>query len=251
MHLFWSFILDVRSVLSWIAKAAFAAPLVPIVVNLGPPWYAGGYVNNKSTIIIVTAIVQAFALTSTFFLYQSNPSRISTRRILVSLIISVSFLLLYVVGLTVITEIQPNTSNRLPSGLSYTDKFIMILESNSGNIVQSKEEFGNDPFRIYNSPGVYFSLIAMPLCWLVFFGSFMFYLGIFSIHTGWQGGKDPIEILGLADDITSKLRADGIRTVSDLTSKTLMELKELEGIGQGKANTIVKGLATKGLKLRE
>lgn len=251
MHLFWSYILDVHSVLSWIAKAAFVAPLVPIVVNLGPPWYAGGYVNNNSTIIILTAIVQAFALTSTFYFYHKHPNKISTRVILVSLITSISFLLLYVIGLTVLTEIQPNTSNRLPTGLSYSDKFNILLESNSGNIVQTKEEFGNDPFRIYNPPGVYFSLVAMPLCWLLFFGTLMFYLGTFSIHTGWQGGKEPFEVLGLSDDISAKLRAASIKSVSDLTSKTIKQLKELDGIGPAKANIILQALKAKGFSLRE
>jgi hypothetical protein len=67
---FWSFAKDFKSVTAWIAKAAIAAPLADIVVNIGPPW------PSRIAVAILLCIVEVIVLMYSFEFWRKGSPRI-------------------------------------------------------------------------------------------------------------------------------------------------------------------------------
>jgi hypothetical protein len=67
---FWDFAKDFKSVSGWVAKAAVAAPLADIVLNIGPPW------PSRPSVAILLCIVEVVVLMYSFEFWRHGSPRI-------------------------------------------------------------------------------------------------------------------------------------------------------------------------------
>ncbi len=87
---FWQFTKDFKSVTAWIAKAAVAAPLVDIILNIGPPW------PSRVAVAILTCVVEVLVLMYSFEFWRRGSPRISEIRNVMRFGIG-SFVLMFIV----------------------------------------------------------------------------------------------------------------------------------------------------------
>jgi hypothetical protein len=74
---FWEFAGDFKSVSAWVAKAAVAAPLTDILLNIGPPW------PSRIGVAILVCIVEVLVLMYSFeFWRNASPAVKDVRRVM-------------------------------------------------------------------------------------------------------------------------------------------------------------------------
>jgi hypothetical protein len=244
---FWEYARDFRTLLGWTVKSAFAAPLVPILLNLGPPWDAGSPGAAKGAVAILTAIAQMFGLTSAFAFgsaWTADGAKTVLRRSL--WVGSVSFLL-YLAAFVFLTEqpSPPREPQRYVTGFLKTKAYYIILPEAANSPEDAKDFLGRDPVRIWEPWTVYVSLFIVSVTWLVFFGSLAFYIGAFIrgipiLRDDSDSVQDRRSIyeLGLPVGLRHDLEAAGIVTIGDLVSKTEGELLQMPRIGEAKVESI-------------
>jgi hypothetical protein len=74
---FWQFARDFQTVPAWVAKAAVAAPLLDILLSLGPPW------PNRISVAVAVCVVEMVILMYSFeFWRRGAPAIVDVRRVL-------------------------------------------------------------------------------------------------------------------------------------------------------------------------
>lgn len=252
---FWRFLSDFDSVFGWAIKASFAAPLAPVAVGLGPPWDGTSPLAEKATIVLLTAIVQILAVTGAFFIFPPmQPNKV--RRILATALISslvamFAYLLLFVL----LTELQPEQSNRMISGWWYSERFIVTL-LDGGDIETAKLGCGYKPLQMYVPWTVWVSFFLVLFSWLGFFASIIFYLGLFVKHIAAlrqdaQVDDRALVTLGLSSGVLKLLHESEIHTVGDLCALSERQVRHSLRGSDEKYAELISALNKIGINLRQ
>lgn len=240
---FLKFVADCRSLMGWIVKAGFAAPLLPLILNLGPPFEGGTPTAGKAAVALLTAIVQMFALTSAFAfgVKWADEGRAVLKK---ALVFGIGWLLAYVTMLLLLTEVPPSVPQRYVAGFIRTSQYMVVLDE-LGDPEKAKDALGRNPLRIWEPWTVYVSYVLVNLTWLTFFGVLTFYVGAFVMvlrktnAASLPGTERSIYELRLPKNIQRDLEAAGIITISDLLTRTREELLRLPRIGEARVAAIV------------
>jgi hypothetical protein len=77
----------------------------------------------------------------------------------------------FITLMSIYTEVDPETSTRVPVGLTYSNDFLTLLPSNGGNYATTKEDLEYDPSRIYQPWSVYAAKAILLGAWSMLFAS--------------------------------------------------------------------------------
>ena len=168
---FWSFVRDFKSVESWVAKSAVAAPLIDLVLNIGSPWPTRIGVTTLICVIEICILMYAFE-----FWRRSKPKLRKTMR--ASLIVFFLILPVHLSLFSVFVQDNPDMFHRDVIGFRLDPG---IEEwSNAQTTPHSPGElltfFERDPMNIWQPWSVHVARLAVLSTWLAFwffFGSFV------------------------------------------------------------------------------
>jgi len=253
MRRFIQFANNFQSTIGLSAKLGLALPILPILIGLEPPWDGQNKIQEKCTIGLLTLVVQIIALTSVYVLLQKkSPAELRTS-FKWSLAIAIAGFVGYLVTFVLLTELQPDTSNRLISGFLPSKYFESVLEENNGDMHQSKLDFGYDPLRIYKPWTVWSSMLLVLGCWLAFFGTFVFYLGSFVQTTAQEPSitdDRALVVLNLVVGVRNKLQQHGVETVGDVCALNQRQLRLYLDDSEEAYNCVIESLSLYGIALR-
>jgi hypothetical protein len=239
----------------WTLWGSFAAPLIPLLLGLGPPWNGSSPIMEKGAVFLITAIVQLLAVTAAFFIVPPlNPNRM--RRVMAAgLGVCVTAMAAYLILFVLFTEIQPNTSRRLIAGWKYSEYFDAVRED-AGSIEDAKMSYGYRPLEIYEPWTVWCALLLVVFSWLAFFGFVVFYVSLFIrsiplMRKESVSDDRAIVKLGLTQDILQTLHSAEVHTVGDLCALSERQLRHSLGNSTERYAAVASSLRAYGIQLRE
>lgn len=123
---FWKFCRDFKSVTAWIAKAAVAAPLVDIVVNVGPPW------PSRIAVSILVCVIEVVVLMYSFEFWRQGRARMRGIRAVLrgsTAVFSVVLILYLFLFATFVVDV-PDGWNRVVIGYQMHPDVAELVASN-------------------------------------------------------------------------------------------------------------------------
>ena len=239
----------------WLFGAAFLIPVILACLGYGPPWNSALGWTGKLGLVVVSITAQSVAFACVFALVDkfSNLKRWLTVSAICLGIIFTSYFIAFVL----MTELQPDTGQRLFRGLIYQEKFLEhVHEFRLDNFKESKIDYGYIAEDIYKPWTVSTSKITLSFLWL----GFVSFLGVLlaAICQGTAISKsessfsdDSLVALGLPAPIRRTLYNCSIETIGDLCALNLRQLKEYSKMGERQIQTVVAALAKVGICLKK
>lgn len=240
----------------WLLFVAFLIPNILACLGYGPPWNSALGWTGKLGLVVISLAVQSMAFACVFAVLDKFSN--FKRWLMVSSIGLSATLLLYMVASTTMTELLPDTSQRLFKGFIYQEKFLEhVKDFQLGDYKESKFDFEYILEDIYKPWTILLSKITVSSLWLGFvlcFGIFLATLNkrtvISKLETS-TFGDDSLVSLGLPTAIRRKLYASSIETIGDLCALNLQQLKEYSRMGENQIQIVETALAGIGICLKE
>jgi hypothetical protein len=175
---FWAFVGDARSILSWVVKVSALAPLLTILVKIGPPWpntYAAAVLSS------VTAVV-VFALSYEFMCRRPlfTPQWVLQIALVIGVVLLVWATYSYFNTLSLYVIDMPDAEHRVVIGYEMHPNVRALADSDPSRftnmeLLKSFDE-ANDVWTIDSITRV---RILLLLQWLVVWASLLFVLSAF------------------------------------------------------------------------
>jgi len=157
---FWAFAKDFQSLSAWVAKAAVAAPILDLVLNLGPPW------PERVSVTTAVVLLQLLVLMCSFtFWRQGRESKTRIKKWLLrcSIAFGVVFFLVYLPLFAFFVVDAPDRWNRSISGwvLQPPIKEFVAAEEKEGRVWTAKKliayfvDATNDETAVWTATTVY------------------------------------------------------------------------------------------------
>jgi|GEM_PF-1984444 len=160
---FWEFTAEITSITSWLAKAAVAAPLVDIVLGIGPPW------PSKVAVPILTCLAEVMVMMYGFQFWSGLSRPRLGRRLRVAFVLIVLTLLLYITFFSFFVYDAPSGADREVKGLFYQGDVQVVInrgDIREADVIKAGEY---DPLRIWVPWSVYVMRVIVLCIWLLFF----------------------------------------------------------------------------------
>jgi hypothetical protein len=120
---FWAFARDFNNVYAQIAKFAIAAPLLDLIISIGPPW------PSRLAVSFSVVVVQVLVVMCSFAVWRQGRTPLGVvRRWLVgaTAVFIVLFLFLYIPVFAVFVVPAPNYRNAIVKGFSYQEDIVIF-----------------------------------------------------------------------------------------------------------------------------
>lgn len=169
---FWAFAADFNNVYAQIAKFAIAAPLLDLIINIGPPWPSRVAVSFSLVVIQVLVVMCSFAVWR-----QGRTALRVVRKWLVGAAAAFVglFLLVYIPLFAVFVVPAPNYRNAIVRGLTYQQpikRFLEVQESEGQTwspkaLVAHFADDVHDETTIWTPGSVALGRLFLLISWLV------------------------------------------------------------------------------------
>jgi hypothetical protein len=202
---------------------------------------------------VLTLIVEILALTAAFIVLRGKHAAWLRGLFWGSLIAAVVSFVIYLGSFLLLTELQPDTNNRLLVGLAYSDLFAQMLGGYNGDVRQAKMDIGYDPMRIYQPWSIWASFGIVLISWLVFFSSLVVYLSSFVRSAEEPHGLTDdraLVVLSLTNETRQLLHLSGIETVGDLCATNERQLLTALKDSRQAVAQVIEALSAYGIQFR-
>jgi hypothetical protein len=131
---FWDFVKDFQNLYAKIAKLAVAAPLLDLVLNIGPPW------PSRSSVTTSVVLMQILVLMCSFAIWRQGKEKLHHIKAWLvgsSVVFGVLFLLVYIPLFSFFIEDAPNIWNRLVRGYELQEpiqEFVKRMAKERGEV---------------------------------------------------------------------------------------------------------------------
>lgn len=181
---FWRFTVDFQSAIAWIAKAAVAAPLADLVLNIGPPW------PSRWGVSALVCIAELVVLMWSFEFWQKKLETISTiRRVMKWAVVCLvaSFLIYLYLFAAHVFEL-PDMWHRDVGGFRYHDSISGLIESDPAKYTDSEllERFSRNPEKIWTRSSIIQARVLLCVVWLILWVSLSSIIAAF-VALQWRG----------------------------------------------------------------
>ncbi len=167
---------DFRSVTSWVAKGAVAAPFADLIlrqfdVGIGPPWPSG--------VLTITSVAELLALMFIFNFFFGIAAKKLDRLMLVALILLCLTFAGYLLVFSYFTEPHPKTKNLMVLGYEPVSADMRQAFMEGYTRQQALEENEYTPTKIWTERSITNVRIGILLLWLAVFISLSVFIALF------------------------------------------------------------------------
>lgn len=177
MKEFWLFAKDFKSASAWVAKAAIAAPLADILLNLGPPW------PSRVGVAILVCIVEVIVLMWSFEFWKHGETTIAeVRKVMRWSLIGAAFIVVpYLWLFASYVEDAPNWWTRVVIGTTYHEEIGEMVHEDPSKYTTREllERFERQPERIWTKDSIIKIQVILLACWLLFWIALSCYVAAF------------------------------------------------------------------------
>ncbi len=234
----------------WFFSAVFLIPIVLALLGYGPPWSNAGW-TGKLGLVVVSIASQLLAFACVFTLVD-NFSNVK-QWLLVSTICLGVAAIIYFIAFVMMTEVPPDSAQRLFRGLIYQEKFLEhVHDFQLGDFKESKFDFEYVAEDIYKPWTVLTSKIALSALWLGFVTCFGVLLAVICkrvVNSDSSFSDDSLVALDLPAPIRRILYSCSIETIGDLCALNLRQLQDYSKMNERQVQTVVTALAKVGIRL--
>lgn len=173
---FWDFVRQARSIRERVALAAIAAPIVDLLVCIGPPW------PTREMCAIATVVAEFFVFMVCFELLHRKAKGRLQRWMLWGMAASVLFFAIYMYCFASLIHQAPDHFHRVVGGWSYTPEAIQHKERNPG-ITDSTlvADMGNDVEQVWTKGSLVLTRLIVLFNWLLLFTAVTFSFTVFLV----------------------------------------------------------------------
>jgi len=165
---------DFRSVTALALNSSVAAPLVALVMDIGPPWPTGAP--------IITSFAELIVLITIFhFWYGNSRRRISKRMVMALVVLCVGFVV-YMALFDSFTFSPKGSKDKDVRGFVVQEEVRKVLSAEHITADDALRESEYDPNRVWEPWSVTTIRIAILTSWLILFVSLSVFVGTFVMY---------------------------------------------------------------------